>query len=103
MKTFEHYCKTLHCKMSSEPCIGRQLLAVKAQTYRLNLRTLLLSQGFYPECYSCRRGRRLAASLGIDVPALRKQMIEMRRRIEESERIFYSLRSRSRSNRKRQL
>jgi hypothetical protein len=96
MKTFEHYCKTLHCKMSNEPCIGRQLLAVKPHIYRLNTQSLLVSQGFYPECYSCDRGRRLATSLGINIRTLREQLIEMRRRIEESAQIFYGIHPRSR-------
>jgi len=89
MKHFEHYCKTLQCKMSKQPCIGRQLLAVKPHTYRLNTQSLLVSQGFYPECHTCARGRRLATSLGINITGLRQQLNKMRRRIEESARLGY--------------
>jgi hypothetical protein len=95
MKTFEHYCKTLHCKMSNEPCIGRQLLAVKPHTYRLKTQSLLVGQGFYPECYFCERGRRLATFLGINIVELRDQVSEMRLRIAESAQI-YSIHSRGR-------
>jgi hypothetical protein len=96
MKHFEHYCKTLQCKMSKEPCIGRQLLAVKPHTYRLNTQSLLVSQGFYPECHTCARGQRLATSLGINITGLRRQLSEMRRRIEESARVGFSIRARRR-------
>lgn len=96
MKPFKYYCKTLQCKMSKESCIGRQLLAVKPHTYRLNKQSLLVSQGFYPECYACVRGRRLATSLGISITVLRRQLSAMRRGIEESARVGYFIRSRGR-------
>lgn len=81
--------------MSKDPCIGRQLLAVKPHIYRLNTRSLLVSEGFYAECHACARGQQLAGSLGINIAALREQLNKMRRRIEESARVGYTIRPKS--------
>jgi hypothetical protein len=91
MKQFDHYCKTLRCKMSKEACLGRQLLAFKTQNYRIDAQTVLASQGFYPECYACVRGRSLAHSCGINIRLLRRQMTSLRARVEESPWIGYCI------------
>ena len=96
MKQFDHYCKTLRCKMSKETCIGRQLLAVKRQEHRLDTDSVLVCQGFYPECHSCIRGRRLARRCGINIGVLRGQLVDLRAQIEESPRIRYCIRQRFR-------
>lgn len=96
MKQFDHYCKTLRCKMSKEACLGRQLLAFKTQDYRIDAHTVLASQGFYPECYSCVRGRRLAHSCGINIGLLRRQMADLRARVEQSPWIAYCMQRRAR-------
>jgi hypothetical protein len=90
MKQLDHYCEALRCKMNKEGCIGRQLLAIKPHYYRLAADSFLVSQGFYPECFACIRGRRLARACGINIGALRKQIINLRRRIEESPRVGFS-------------
>ncbi len=92
MRQFDYYCETLRCKMSKEACIGRQLLAIRPQSYFLNQGSFLVSQGFYPECYACIRGRHLARSCGVNIGALRKQILSLRKRIEESSRVGYSKR-----------
>ena len=79
-----YYCPKLRCKMSQESCIARQLLAIRPLRYRLNAYTLLANNGFYPECHSCSRGRKMVRLSGLDIMELRKQMVTARRRIEES-------------------
>ena len=96
MKQFDHYCKTLRCKMSKEACLGRQLLAFKTQNYRIDAHAVLADQGFYPECYACVRGRRLAHSCGINISLLRRQVANLRTRVEESPWIGYCIRRRFR-------
>ena len=96
MKPLDHYCKTLRCKMSKEACLGRQLLAFKTKDYRIDAHTVLESQGFYPECHSCVRGRRLAHSCGINISLLRRQLVNLRSRVEESPWITYCIRRRFR-------
>ena len=91
MKQFDHYCETLRCKMSKEACLGRQLLAFKTKNHRIDAHTVLESRGFYPECYACARGRRLAHSCGIDIDLLRSQIIDLRARVEESPWIGYCI------------
>ena len=95
MKQLDHYCKTLRCKMSREACLGRQLLAFKSRDYRIDAHTVLASQGFYPECYACVRGRSLARSCGINIRSLRKQVANLRARVEESPWITYCIHRRS--------
>jgi hypothetical protein len=92
MKRLDHYCETLRCKMNKEACIGRQLLAIKPHYHRLGADSLLVSEGFYPECYGCIRGRRLARACGINIGVLRKEIINLRHRIEESPWVGYSRR-----------
>jgi hypothetical protein len=89
MKRFDHYCETLRCKMNKEACIGRQLIAIKPRYYRLSADSFLVSQGFYPECFACTRGRRLARTRGVNIGVLRKQIINLRHQIEESRWVGY--------------
>ena len=91
MKQFDHYCETLRCKMSKEACVGRQLLAFKTKNHRIDAHTVLESRGFYHECYACVRGRRLAHSCGINIGLLRRQMADLRARVEESPWIGYCI------------
>jgi hypothetical protein len=77
--------------MSKEACLGRQLLAFKTRDYRIDAHTVLANQGFYPECYNCARGRNLAHSCGINIGLLRRQMADLRARVEESPWIGYCI------------
>ena len=79
-----YYCPKLRCKMSQESCIARQLLAIRPLRYRLNAYTLLVNNGFYSECYSCSRGRKLVRLGGLDIMKLRKPLAAVRKQIEES-------------------
>jgi hypothetical protein len=89
------YCRTLRCKMNKEACIGRQLLAVRPERYRLDANSFLESQGFYPECYRCIRGRRLAHSRRVNISLRRRQMLDRRTEIEESPWIGFCIRRHS--------
>ena len=91
MKSFDYFCTTLRCKMSKEICIGRQLFSLKAQDYRVDADKSLASRGFYPECYACVRGRRLAHLHGINIGLLRRQTAGLRARVEESPSITYCM------------
>jgi hypothetical protein len=79
-----YYCAKLRCKMDRESCIARQLLAIRPLRYRLNAHTLLVNSGFYPECYSCSKGRKMVRLSGLDLIELREQMVAARSQIEES-------------------
>src|SRR5262245_38302961 len=94
-KLLDYYCETFRCKMNKYSCIGRQLLAVKPERYRINAHTVLENRGFYPECYSCPRGKRTALSCAIHVGSMRRQIADLRREIEQSPRVEYRLRRRS--------
>ena len=88
-KMFDYYCETLRCRMNKYSCIGRQLLAVKPERHRIAAHVVLESTGFYPECYGCPRGRHLAKSCGIPIGPMRRQLAELRSRVEESPWVEY--------------
>jgi len=88
----DYYCERLRCKMNKYACIGRQLLAAKPRRYQINAHAVLESQGFYPECYSCTRGKRLAQFCGIEVHSMRKQIGDLRREAEQSPWVGFRLR-----------
>ena len=81
MKQFDHYCETLRCKMSKEACLGSPVACLQDRDYRIDAHTVLANHGFYPECYTCVRGRRLARSCGISIGLLRRQMADLRARV----------------------
>jgi len=89
-----HQSRSVGCKMAKEACVGRQLLAISPQQYRLSADAFLLSDGFYPECCACARGRRLARFFGINPAVLRRHTATLRERIEQSSLIGFSIRLR---------
>ena len=90
-KALDYYCERLRCRMNKYSCIGRQLLAVKPERYRIAANAVLESRGFYPECYACTRGRCLAESCGIHVVSMRRQLAKLRLGVEQSPWVEYRL------------